>query len=379
MLRDLLPMWIVRNIWPDTPPKVGGNAPGDVFLEDNLPKEFNLLAELAKDPVHAIQMLLRAGEPHIYVTYDHPEPGREYLVLALSESRRLQLMSDLVPGQPRVKRRVAWYDRPKILLRGESGHNTSVTLIEGEHVNPRLTPETQARLELITRQNQPAEQVEELAGQRKTAEAVEEVIRLLQDVHGAHIPVNLRLHSNRTGHLHRQEYSPHEMNTEVLTRYGIYRSWPIALYGLDDLPVYGIEYEFAKDIVTIRNDLVRLKDARNLTDTHLLEVQGQASVVMNNLRRIERGDVVRRKPKGDLRPADAIVIQGAASQYEKILVVEGRVGSPWTLHEDFNFNFDFVMTAEQAHEVTKAGRKMLDGLSPQEFIDLHYPEPEFKI
>jgi len=375
-MKRLLPDWIVRNIWPDTPPTKRFIS-ADPFLEDELPKELNVLAEIAQDPIHAIQILLRVGEPHIYVTYDH-QPGVEFLVLALSESRHTRVMPECRPGEPRQGRRVSWYDLPKILLRGESGISDSVTMFEGEHVNLQLTPETKIRLDRVTSKEPSAETTEYLAALRKKADAVEEVLRLITDVSSAHIPVNLTTHTNRTGHLYHHESNPH-LNTTVLTRTGEFNAWPVAIYGGYMLPVYGVEYEFASDIATIRNDLVKVKDARNLTDAHLLEVQGQASVVMNNLRRIERGDVVRRKPKGDFRPADAIVIQGAASQYEKILVVEGRVGNSWTLHEDFNFNFDFVMTAEQAHEVTKAGRKMLDGLSPKEFIDLHYPEPEFTI
>ena len=377
MLRDLLPMWIVRNIWPDTPPKVGGNAPGDVFLQDKLPKELNVLAEIAQDPIHAIQMLLRVGEPHIYVTYDH-QPGVEFLVLALSESRHTRVMPECRPGEPRQGRRVSWYDMPKILLRGESGISDSVTMFEGEHVNLQLTQETKIRLDRVTCKEPSVETTEYLATLRKKADAVEEVLHLIMDVSSAHIPVNLTTHPNRTGHLYHHESNPH-LNTTVLTRTGEFNVWPVAIYGGYMLPVYGVEYEFVSDIATIRNDLVKVKDARKLTDAHLLEVQGQANAAMNTTRQLNRGDVVRLKDQGDRRGRDSVVVKGGGGMLDKVIVVTGHLNGEWFLEEDFNFNFNFVMTEEQADFVTAGGRKMLDGLTPKEFIDKYYPEPEFTI
>lgn len=372
MLKGLLPDWIVRSIWPDTPPPSGGRAPGDVFLDDKLPKDLNILAEIAKDPLHAIQILLRVGEPHIYITYD--DDPEEHLVLAMSTERHLNVLPEYAPGQPRPRK--AWYDRPKVLTRGK-GENPyeGVTMREGPAVTIHLTKETRAKLDAVT-------ELHPNVGNRVINKSIpslnptlDEFMRLLPKV-GFHIPVKLLNHPNGTGHLCRMVYNPHCSNREILTRYGNFNDWPHQIYGGDIMPVYGVEFEFDCDLDTVIVDMKRMIDAENLIDSRLLTTQGFAKKV-RDLPTFSRGDVVRSR-SGEYSRLDGIVVKTADNWFDRLVVVVSNDGT-FKLIDGLSGNFELVMTRAQADKITAGGRALLGGMTPIEFIDTHYPEPEFKI
>ena len=370
MLKGLLPEWVVRSIWPENPPRSGGDAPGDVFLQDNIPKDTNILAEIAKDPLHAIQILLRVGEPHIYITYD--DDPEEHLVLALSTTRHL--MPDYSPGQR--SQRKPWYEHPKVLTRGKDNNpHSTVTMREGPALTIHLSKATQAKLDAVTAKHPNVGNKVINKSIPPSTPLLNEFMQRLPKV-GFHIPIKLLCHPNGTGHLCRMTHNPHLYNTDLVTRYGTFDQWPHQIYGGDMLPVHGVEFEFVGVLETILADMKRVIDSDNLTDARLLSVQGFAEKV-KTLEPFSRGDIVRSR-SGEYSRLDGVVVKPANSWFDQLIVVVPSDNS-FKLIQGLSGNFELIMTKAQADKMTAGGRALLGGLTPVEFIDKYYPEPEFEI